>query len=906
MEKLPYFIPGTRKAKNGVGIIVSNKIARRVQKVLYIDDRIIMLRISMLPKDLVIVQVYMPTTEYGDEDVDRVYENINSAIEEEENCCKIIMGDWNAVVGEGMDGKEVGRYGLGKRNKRGDRLVEFCREKKLVVTNTMYKNHKRRRYTWISPIDKTHYQIDHILIEERYKNAIKKANGLPGADINSDHVLLMTEMKIKLKKLRRAKTVRKWNMDKIKEEIKGTLGEKLNEAIKEGKIENENSEEVWKRIKTGMIKIAKEEVGYYEGKRAKKPWITEEMLGKMKQRRKYKSMANESGKVMYRKLNNELRRETQKAKEKWLTKECEDIEGLEKKGQYDIMYRKVKNISWDAGKVKGRIREIEDKEGRSICGEEEVKERWKQYVMELYKTEDKPEELKIEEEGEVDEECRGASILMSEIQKAIREMKTRKATGVDELPIELFKCLSEEGLAEIVHLCNKIYETGKWPDDFLKTIMIPIPKKTGTRKCSEFRTVSLITHAAKIMLRVLNRRMKRIMEENSGEEQFGFRSGKGTRDAIGLLRMIGERYVERGKGIYFCFMDLEKAFDRVNWEKMMQILNAKHVDWKDKKLIKELYINQKAAVRVNEEMTEWVKLGRGVRQGCCLSPTLFNIYIEDMITNVLQERKEGISIGGKKINCIRFADDMVLVAENSQTLQGLVTLLENGMEDYSMKINVKKTKVMVVNNEENVMIRAKDGIIERVKRYRYLGSLITDDWRSILEIKGRIAMAKDAFNRKKNLLCSTGLNLQLRKRLVKCYVWSVLMYGSEAWTMGKRERDRIEAFEMWVWRRMEKIRWVNKVKNEEVLNRVKEGRTLLREIQRRKGSWLGHVLRGSGILTVALEGSVNGSVKRGRRRIKLEDEIKVGSYQAMKKMACDRDGWRQRWRNGPANRQNTT
>src|SRR6266576_3275615 len=96
------------------------------------------------------------------------------------------------------------------------------------------------------------------------------------------------------------------------------------------------------------------------------------------------------------------------------------------------------------------------------------------------------------------------------------------------------------GIQEIVKLCNRIYTTVEWPKDFVRTVMIPIPKKQGTRKCEEYRTISLISHAAKIMLRILNRRLGRKMEENAGEEQYGFRRGRGTRDAIGVVRTIGD------------------------------------------------------------------------------------------------------------------------------------------------------------------------------------------------------------------------------------------------------------------------------------------------------------------------------------------------------------------------------
>jgi retron-type reverse transcriptase len=315
------------------------------------------------------------------------------------------------------------------------------------------------------------------------------------------------------------------------------------------------------------------------------------------------------------------------------------------------------------------------------------------------------------------------------------------------------KCLDEEGIGEIVKLCNRMYVRGEWPKDFMRTVMIPIPKKSGTRKCKEHRTISLICHAAKIMLRILNRRLASKMKENIGEEQFGFVRGRGTRDAIGLIRTVDERYMERGKAVSMCFVDLEKAFDRVNWRKLMDILKVKKVDWRDRRLIEQLYRKQEVAVRIGEMKTEWVKVGRGVRQGCCMSPTLFNMYEEEMLNEWFEEQ-EGSNMGGRKISCVRFADDMVIIEENEEKLQEMIARLEEKCEEYGMKVNVKKTKVLRIGDKERVKVKASGERIEQVKEFRYLGTRLTSEWTSEGEIRMRIAMAKEAFTRKKRILCS--------------------------------------------------------------------------------------------------------------------------------------------------------
>jgi len=160
----------------------------------------------------------MPTSNNDIGEVEKVYEDIEELLKltkQKDNL--IIMIDFNAVIGEGLDGKEVGNYGLGKRNDRGDRLLEFCRQHELVISNTLFNNHKRRRYTWKMPRDLGRYQIDFILVKNRFKNRVKSCKTYPGANINSDHNLVMIKCDLKFKKIKKPnKKYHKLNLGKLK------------------------------------------------------------------------------------------------------------------------------------------------------------------------------------------------------------------------------------------------------------------------------------------------------------------------------------------------------------------------------------------------------------------------------------------------------------------------------------------------------------------------------------------------------------------------------------------------------------------------------------------------------------------------------------------------------------------
>ena len=140
----------------------------------------------------------------------------------------------------------------------------------------------------------------------------------------------------------------------------------------------------------------------------------------------------------------------------------------------------------------------------------------------------------------------------------------------------------------------------------------------------------------------------------------------------------------------------------------------------------------------------------------------------------------------------------------------------------------------------------------------------------------------------------------MRKKLVKCYIWSIALYGAETWTLRAADQKHLESFEMWC--------WTDHVRNEEVLLRVKEQRNMLHDISKRKANWIGHILRRNCLLRQVTEGKIEVTGRRGRRRRKLQDDLKERTgYPRLKEEALDRNMWRARFGRGfgPVIRQNT-
>jgi hypothetical protein len=168
------------------------------------------------------------------------------------------------------------------------------------------------------------------------------------------------------------------------------------------------------------------------------------------------------------------------------------------------------------------------------------------------------------------------------------------------------------------------------------------------------------------MLRILQGRLTTYIKREIAEEQAGFRRNRGTRDHIANVRWIIGKTREYGKPIFTCFVNYSKAFDCIDhnrlWDNLRDIGVPEHLII----LIKNLYTNQEATVKTEDGSTDWFQVGKGVRQGCILSPYLFNMYSECIMRRVGLEGREGIKIGGRTIINLRYADDTTLITEDKQ------------------------------------------------------------------------------------------------------------------------------------------------------------------------------------------------------------------------------------------------
>ena len=193
---------------------------------------------------------------------------------------------------------------------------------------------------------------------------------------------------------------------------------------------------------------------------------------------------------------------------------------------------------------------------------------------------------------------------------------------------------------KVLHsICQQIWKTQQWPQDW-KGVCITVPKKGNPKECSNYHTTALISHTSKAVLKVLQARLQQYMNRELPDVQAGFRKGRRTRDQIANIPWVIEKAREFQKDIYFCFIDCAKAFDCVDHNKLWKILKETVIPDHLTHLLRNLYAGQGATVRTRHGTTDWFQIGKGVRQGCILSPCLFKLYAEYIMRNTgLEEDK---------------------------------------------------------------------------------------------------------------------------------------------------------------------------------------------------------------------------------------------------------------------------
>ena len=320
---------------------------------------------------------------------------------------------------------------------------------------------------------------------------------------------------------------------------------------------------------------------------------------------------------------------------------------------------------------------------------------------------------------------------MVEIRETLKSLKNNKGAGIDGIPYEFFKFGGEWAVRALFELYKQVWVEEVVPAKWNESRVILLHKGGNKSKqlLKNYRPISLGNTMGKIFCSIINERFKRACDRSNviGEEQNGFRRDRRGEDNIYIMRELIDRHNREKKTLYIGFLDIEKAYDRVNRDTLTYVLKKIGFPSKIYNIINSMYRNTKSKFTFGEIESDWVKVERGVRQGCVLSPLLFSIYTEELAARV-RDSGLGIRVKDDRLGILLYADDVVILAENEEMLQKMLKIVNDYGNEFSLNFNSNKCGIMILNKPEEGRedFRLGNEIISRVRNYTYLGVLFDE------------------------------------------------------------------------------------------------------------------------------------------------------------------------------------
>ena len=284
------------------------------------------------------------------------------------------------------------------------------------------------------------------------------------------------------------------------------------------------------------------------------------MAEKCEARRILKAQKNRSTEdaQKYREANNQVKKEIKVAKEKWIQNHCDQIQSGFEKNCTSKSFKSLSELTSKAAAQTSSV--IKSKTAEVLTNKSEIEKRWTEFAKELYNYEIKTNQtilIDLDMNKEVELSGNSPSITRREVEEAINGLRNGKAAGFNNIPAEFLK--TGDIVVDLLHkICCKTWENGVWPSQWTKSIIVPLPKKGDLQDCSNYRTISLISHPSKVLLKIILNRLKPQIEELLAEEQADFRKGRSTVEQIFNVRILCEKYRDYGRSIYHNFIDLKR------------------------------------------------------------------------------------------------------------------------------------------------------------------------------------------------------------------------------------------------------------------------------------------------------------------------------------------------------------
>jgi hypothetical protein len=675
----------------------------------------------------------------------------------------------------------------------GRHIIEMCKETGLRILNGRTFGDVRGNYTCFTP--RGNSVIDYALVDcelinkVKYFTVDKMLNGL------SDHCKIEVFVKCNFKRkgdesvMHKLPPKRRWDENKRNvfletlndPEVVNDIDCLANDIERGGKCINNDTDaliQIFNKIMKRVFPIKKK---CRRKKTVNKKWYDKDCESA---KREIKRM----GKVLVQSPDNVILRQ----KYLMLVRKYNRMLRAKKRNFKNVIFERLETLHSSNPKEYWKLfGDLKKEEGNRDNSSAIPISEWKNYLVKLFG----PKDIAFSKQQEMLNKLKNLEnisifnelnyiIKRSELDYALAKAKLNKAVGIDGISVEMLKYSSEKIKMTILALFNKIFSTGNYPKGWNLGYVSTLHKAGNKDNPDNYRCLTIISCLAKIFGTILNNRLQEFLEKHEllKNTQIGFKKKARTQDHMFVLKALIDKYKVLKKDLYICFVDFSKAYDNVWRNALLYKLLLHEIGGNFYNCIKNMYAETLCAVKEGDCYSDAVETMIGVRQGDPLSPALFNIFTND-IPELFDDDCDPILLKESKLHCLQYADDIVLMSESAEGLQGCLNKLEKYCDLWEMKVNTVKTQVMVFSGKRKPIHQFKlnGSLLNIVDEYKYLGCVFSScrNFKKCVELLSDKAR-RATFGLKKILKYNDMSPTQLFMLFDKM-ILPILTYGAEIW-----------------------------------------------------------------------------------------------------------------------------
>lgn len=841
-EKFEFHWCGRKKRRDaGVGMLIKIDPQIEISDPDTQDPRVMTMNLKIYGFNLRIVNVYSPTDVGGStSEKDNFYRMINKACSKiEKNQKIIVIGDFNAETSLAnrkcsFDGSIIIQDE--KFNDNGTRMKKFCRKNKLGIASTFFDYTPEQRFTWYSCDKITRKINDYVLPESYVQQYITDCIACPAFDFDSDHRILVTHINTPMTRRARWKPKPKVMHKNISPDLKslesGDVQERFQSAvvnyIQNSKKLNSTStnyasERLIDNLKTaGDMAIPK---------RRKKPpmyeiWREDEEINKIILARKGIQIKS----IEYKNLTKQLKKRVNYLRNIKLAKEADEINKFATQRDIVNLFKSMKSGNDTFGDTRrsnkcdpNKLKLYFERHFNPVIGE---------YPLELMEA---PQfVLQLQNIGLLN--MPSGPPTQEELVSTVKGLKSGKSAN--DIPTAYIKSAisCKLFLEEMLELYRTIWETNQIPTKWGHSKLVALWKgsaKGSAENPDAYRGLQIGSSLCKIMVVIIINRLKNWYDQQLLDQQQGFRAGRGTADGIFRLKRIQQITNKTKTPVFALFVDLSAAFDHINRKWLFKTIRQRFTNDQETKLIDILEsLYDHTTTSLAETPDDIFETKSGVRQGGPESPILYNLYM-DYVMRVFMEncakknvtflrlkhlipssasQSERAQSGSYVLDWIGYADDLIIAFTSKSSLQTALTELNVTFRRFGLKINISKTKTMILNQQHSNKRYPKtvccidNEEVENVETFRYLGAQIKYDEPTTgdAELELRVDCAEAKFYELGMKLMNYKIGLRTRVKILNSLVRSRLTYSCQCWSLTEKQKQKISTTYSGMVRRMVK------------------------------------------------------------------------------------------------------